>query len=209
MNAFPAGVISSLDPQAVNYVLIPLLIFLARICDVSIGTIRIISVSRGMKLMAAVLGFFEVMIWLFAIGQIIHSLTNIYTYLAFAGGYAAGNYMGILIEEKISMGVLIMRIITRTEAKPLADALRSAGFGVTRLSGSGAHGPVNMIFTVIKRKDFKKVSDIVKNLHPNAFYTAEEVKSIHSPPFPVPRSGQSRPWTRFLPGWRRMSRMAP
>ena len=209
MNASPIELFSLLDPQLVKTVLIPLLIFFARICDVSIGTIRIISVSRGMKLMAAVLGFFEVLIWLFAIEQIIQNLTNMYTYLAFAAGYAAGTYMGIFIEEKISMGVLMMRIITRKEGKPLADALRGAGFGVTRLSGSGAHGPVNILFTVIKRKDFKKVSDLVKILHPDAFYTAEEVKSIHSPPFPVPQSGRSRAWFRFLPGHRKLSRVAP
>lgn len=209
MAAMPQEVAVGLDPQVVNYLVIPLLIFLCRICDVSIGTIRIISVSRGMKLMAAVLGFFEVVIWLFAIGQIMKNLTNGYNYLAFATGYAAGNYMGILIEEKISMGVSIMRIITRQEAGPLADALRNAGFGVTRLSGSGAHGPVNLIFTVIKRKDFKKVSDIVKRLHPNAFYTVEEVKSIHTPPFPVSASGRRNRWLRLLPWRRRLSRLTP
>ncbi len=208
MNAAPFEMVFALDPRLFSYVLIPLLIFLSRICDVSLGTIRIISVSRGMKAMAAIVGFFEVMIWLFAIGQIMKNLTNVYNYFAFATGYAAGNYVGILIEEKISMGVLMMRIITREEATPLAAALRGAGFGVTRLSGSGAHGPVNMIFTVIKRKDFKKVSDIVKALHPNAFYTAEEVKSIHSPPFPVHRSRLNDGYRRWMLRRRKFSRMA-
>ena len=209
MNATPAVMVSAWDPQIVNYALIPLLIFLARICDVSLGTIRIISVSRGLKLMAAVLGFFEVMIWLFAIGQIMQNLTNGFNYLAFASGYAAGNYVGIFIEEKISMGVLMMRIITREEAKPLADALRSAGYGVTRLSGCGAHGPVHLIFTVIKRKNFRHVTEIVQTLHPNAFYTAEEVKSIHSPPFAgAPRRGAFQ-MTRLFSGRRRFSKMTP
>jgi uncharacterized protein YebE (UPF0316 family) len=209
MNASPAVMISAWDPQVVNYALIPLLIFLARICDVSLGTIRIISVSRGLKLMAAALGFFEVMIWLFAIGQIMQNLTNMFNFLAFASGYAAGNYVGIFIEEKISMGVMMMRIITREEAKPLADALRSAGYGVTRLSGCGAHGPVHLIFTVIKRKNFRHVTEIVHSLHPDAFYTAEEVKSINSPPFAGSRPQGAVPFLRFFSGRRRFSKMAP
>jgi uncharacterized protein YebE (UPF0316 family) len=209
MNASPTGIVPAWDPQFVNYVLIPLLIFLARICDVSLGTIRIISVSRGLKLMAAAVGFFEVMIWLFAIGQIMQNLTNLFNYLAYAAGYAAGNYVGIFIEEKISMGVLMMRIITREEASPLADALRGAGYGVTRLSGRGAHGPVHLIFTVIKRKDFRHVAAIVQSLHPNAFYTAEEVKSIHTPPFAASRPHGAGAFLRLLSDRRRFSKMTP
>ncbi len=209
MNASPTGIVPAWDPQFVNYVLIPLLIFLARICDVSLGTIRIISVSRGLKLMAAAVGFFEVMIWLFAIGQIMQNLTNMFNYLAYAGGYAAGNYVGIFIEEKISMGVLMMRIITREEDKPLADALSSAGYGVTRLSGCGARGPVHLIFTVIKRKDFRHVADIVQSFHPNAFYTAEEVKSIHSPPFTGARPQRTGAFLRLFAGRRRLSKITP
>ena len=209
MNIIANTVFLLKDPQVVNYFLIPLMIFLLRVCDVSIGTIRIISISRGLKLMASVMGFFEVLIWLFAIGQIMQNLTNGYNYIAFAAGFAAGNYVGILIEAKISMGVLMMRIITPDESESIAHGLRSAGCGVTRLVGNGAHGPVNLIFTVIKRKDLIKVSKIIKDLNPNAFYTVEEIKSINHPPFALHASIRKGTLDRLAFARRIFSRMTP
>ena len=99
--------------DAFRYIILPSLICLARICDVTLGTIRIMYVARGMKNLAMVLGFFEVLIWLFAIGQIMQNLTHWINYLAYAGGYAAGNFIGIAIEEKLSVGTLMLKIFSK------------------------------------------------------------------------------------------------
>ncbi len=167
-----------------EYVGIPLLICLARICDVTLGTIRIMYVARGIKALSAILGFFEVLIWLFAIGQIISNLTNVVNYIAFGTGYALGNYVGITIEEKLSVGVLMLRIITREKADTLVDALQGAGFGITAVDARGIYGPVDVIFTVIKRKDLKNAVEIIKKHHPQAVYSVQDVKSVSAAPFP-------------------------
>ncbi len=167
-----------------EYIGIPLLICLARICDVTIGTVRIMSVARGIKVLSAILGFFEVLIWLFAIVKIISNLTNVVNYFAFATGYALGNYIGITIEEKLSVGVLMLRIITRDKADTLVGALQKAGFGITTVDGQGIYGPVDVIFTVINRKDLGGVVEIIKAHHPQAVYSVQDVKSVSAAPFP-------------------------
>jgi uncharacterized protein YebE (UPF0316 family) len=95
------------------YVLLPLLIFLARVLDVSLGTVRIIFISKGYKFLSLFIGFFEVLIWLTAINQIWSNLSNVWLYLAYAGGFATGNWIGIWLDEKISLGHAMVRIIIR------------------------------------------------------------------------------------------------
>ena len=100
----------------VSLIIIPLLIFVARIFDVTLGTIRIILVSRGVKIPAALLGFFEVLIWLIAIGRVMQNLNNVSNYIAYAGGFAMGNFVGIYIENKLAMGLLSIRVVTAKDA---------------------------------------------------------------------------------------------
>ena len=99
--------ITFVSPEVWKWVILPLLIFCARITDVSIGTVRIVFIAKGMRLWAPVLGFFEVLIWLVAISQIIKNLTNPVTFVAFASGFAMGNYVGLLIEHKLAMGLAL------------------------------------------------------------------------------------------------------
>lgn len=169
----------------INYLIIPALICLARICDVSLGTIRIITISKGMKSLAAGLAFFEIIIWLFSIGQIMQNLTNIANYIAYATGYAVGNYVGIYIEEKLSLGTIMLRIITKKKADDLIAFLKSAGYGVTIIKAAGGYGPVDVIFTIIKRKEYKTVVEIIKKFNPKAVYTVEEVRSSNTSPYPL------------------------
>lgn len=169
----------------INYLIIPFLICLARICDVTLGTIRIITVSKGMKSLAAGLAFFEIIIWLFAIGQIMQNLSNFANYIAYATGNAVGNYIGIYIEEKLSLGIVMLRIFTKKKADDLIAFLKSAGYGVTNMKAEGACGPVDVIFTIIKRRECKTVVEIIKNFNPKAVYTVEEVKFANTPPFPI------------------------
>jgi len=168
-----------------SLIILPLLIFTARVMDMSLDTMRIIFVSRGNKFLAPLLGFFEIMIWLFAIGQIMQHLTNITYYLAYAGGFATGVFVGMSIEEKIAVGTVGIRIITKNEATKLVENVRSKGYGVTCFDGEGATGQVKLIYTIIKRKDVNNVVGMIKRFHPKAFYTIEEIRSVNegvSPP---------------------------
>ncbi len=177
-----------LNSALVTWVLIPLLIFLARICDVSLGTIRLIFVSRGMRYLAPLVGFFEVLIWLMAIGEIFRNLRNPVCYIAYAGGFAMGNYIGMVIVDKLSLGKVLVRIITRRDAGHLLDYLKSRRFGVTSVDAEGVDGPVRVIFTIVQRSDLAGVVDIVKEFNPNAFYTVEDMRFVSEGIFPERRS---------------------
>ena len=142
--------ISAVSP---NMSTLPLLVFLAELCVVTIGTIRIIFIARGMKVLAPVLGFFEVSIWLFAIGQIMQNLSNLGCYLAFAGGFTAGNFLGVLIEKKLAIGNVVVRVITPKDVGGLIVGLQAAEYGVTMIDAHGATGPVKLVLTAIRRKE--------------------------------------------------------
>ncbi len=157
------------------WVLLPILIFLARVMDVSMGTVRVIMISRGHKLWAPIIGFFEILIWLLAIGQIMQNLNNPMTYLAFAGGFATGNFIGLKIAEKLSLGVVMIRVVTDKPAEGLLESLRAAEYGVTSVDAQGARGPVKVLFTILPRKLANKAIDLVKKFDRQAFYTVEEV----------------------------------
>ncbi len=165
--------------------ILPLLIFVARIADVSIGTIRVIFISRGLKYLAPVVGFFEILIWLLAIGQIMKNLSNPACYIAYAGGFAMGNFVGIWIAEKLSLGVVLIRVITKKDASELVEYLKSAGYGVTCVDGHGSDGQVQVVFTIVLRREVKSVVDLIKNFNPNAFYSIEEVRFVEKGVFPI------------------------
>ncbi|MBN2432243.1 MAG: DUF2179 domain-containing protein [Acidobacteria bacterium] len=176
-----------------TWVILPFLIFLARIGDVSISTIRVIFISKGFKHMAPVLGFLEILIWLLAIGQIFQNLHNPLCYIAYAGGFAMGNYIGITIVDKLSLGQVLVRIITRRDAVELLSRLRQEEIGVTSVEAQGPIGPVKILFSIIKRCDLKRVVDIVKQYNPHAFYSVEDISFVSMGQFP-----ESRPRRRML-----------
>jgi uncharacterized protein YebE (UPF0316 family) len=167
------------DSQLFSWVILPLLIFLARISDQTIGTMRLIFLSKGQKFLAPFLGFFEVIIWLLAVGQIMKHLDNVLAYVAYGGGFAMGNYIGMVIEEKLSIGNVLIRIIPKKDTKELINYLRENDFGVTSVNAEGSKGRVDIVFTIIKRKDVANVVSIINKFNPNAFYTIEDVKAIN------------------------------
>ena len=179
------GIVPEIDPEVFSLVVIPVFIFLARICDVTIGTMRIIFVSRGMKVIAPVLGFFEIFIWIGAVGQIFQNLTNPFNYFAYAAGFAAGNYIGMLVEERLAMGLALIRIITQRDATNLIDYLRAAGYGVTVLDAQGKQGPGKVLFSGVKRKNIRDVEDAIHEFNPKAFYSIEDVRRAAEGTFPV------------------------
>ena len=170
--------------ETFSLIILPLLIFIARVLDMTLDTIRIIFVSRGKKFLAPFFGFFEIMIWLFAIGQIMQNLTNITYYLAYAGGFATGVFVGISIEEKIAVGTVVVRIITKKEATKLVENIKSEGYGVTCFDGEGATGQVKLIYTAIRRKDVDNVVGIIKRFNPKAFYCIEDIRSASEEIYP-------------------------
>ncbi len=171
------------------WVILPILIFLARITDVSVGTVRLILVSRRLKYLAPIAGFFEVLIWIIAMGQIMQNLANPICYVAYAGGFATGNFVGILIAERLSLGTVLVRIITPKETDGLIERLRERRYGVTSLDGQGANGPVEVVFTIVPRREAPVVVELLKEFNPQAFYSIEEVDSVERGVFPV-----RRPW---------------
>ncbi len=173
------------DSELFKLVILPLFIFCARICDVTLDTLRIIYVSRGMKILAAAIGFIEVLIWLMAITQILNNMTNISYYFAYAGGFAMGNFIGIFIEEKMAIGTVVIRIITQKDATELLDYLKCDGYGVTHIDAQGAMGPVKLIFTIVKRKDIQKVLEHIRRFNPLAFFTIEDIRSVRKGVFPL------------------------
>lgn len=173
-----------MDSGIFEWVVLPALIFLARMIDVSMGTIRIIFLSKNIKATAAILGFFEMLIWLLAIRQIFLNLANPLCYLAFAGGFATGNYVGMLIEEKLAIGFEVIRVITQKGADELIDKLKSIGYGVTSMAAQGSQGTVHIIFSIVKRSDTKKFLAVVRTFNPNAFYTVENISSVQKGIFP-------------------------
>jgi len=171
-----------------TWIVIPLLIFVARIFDVSLGTVRVIFVSRGLKYLAPVVGFFEILIWLLAIGQIMKNLSNPACYIAYAGGFAMGNFVGIHIAEKLSLGLVMIRVVTKKDAAPLVDFLKAENYGVTSVDGHGTSGQVKVVFTIVPRREAPSVVELIKKFNPQAFYSIGEVGLVERGIFPVRRS---------------------
>lgn len=173
-----------MEPEFYNsnwfiYGLLPALIFLARIVDVTMDTLRIVFVSKGNKIIAPILGFFEILIWLIAITRIMENLENFTTYIAYALGFAIGNYVGLLVEEKLAIGTQLIRIITVVNASLLISNLREKGFGATAIDAEGKNGLVHVIFVITQRKVVQQVIGIVNGFNPKAFYSIEDIRSVN------------------------------
>ena len=182
-----------LNSEIFAWILLPVLIFIARVADVSLGTVRVIFVARGLKYFAPIVGFFEILIWLLAIGQIMQNLSNPVCYIAYAGGFAAGNYIGIWIAEKLSLGVVLIRVITSKDASELLEYLKSAEYGVTSVDAQGSAGKVQVVFTIVRRREVASVVNLIKQFNPKAFYTIEEVGFVEEGIFPARKT-----WLNYM-----------
>jgi uncharacterized protein YebE (UPF0316 family) len=165
--------------------ILPVLVCLARVVDVSLGTLRVVFVSRGLTMVAPVVGFFEVLIWIAAIAQVVHNLDNVICYVAYATGFGIGTYVGLLIEERLALGTLILRIITQKEGEDLVAELRRRNLGVTCMDAQGASGRVKIIFVVVRRGDLPQTLDALRTLNPRASYTVEDVRAVSKAAFPL------------------------
>lgn len=166
---------------------LPLFIFVAEMIVVTLSTLRMIFIARGMKVLAPILGFFEITMWLFAIGEVMKNLNDFRCSLAFAGGFTLGNYLGILIEQTLALGSVVVRTITHKDASGLIRELRDANYGVTCLDGQGATGPVRLIFTIVPRRELTQVIRMLKRFDPAVFYSVDSLQTAAAGVTPSPR----------------------
>jgi uncharacterized protein YebE (UPF0316 family) len=162
-----------------SWIVLPLIIFSSRVCDVSLGTLRHVFISKGFRKIVPLLGFFEVLIWIVVVAQVMKNLNNIACYLAWAGGFATGTYVGLRIEERLALGLQVIRIITNQSYEALLEALKLGNHGVTIVDAQGAVGPVKMIFTIVKRKNTRAVVKLIQEHNPTAFYSIEDIKNAN------------------------------
>ncbi len=179
----------SIQSDLFTWVLLPFLIFISRIFDQSIGTLRLIFVQKGLKQLAPLLAFFESIIWLLAVSQIIKHLDNAMCYIAYGGGFAMGNYLGIILDEKLSIGNVIVRTILKNNDTEIIEKLISMNYGVTVMDGEGSQGKVKILLSILHRKDLKNFVSVLNSFRPDIFYSIEEVKTVKDGIF---RKNQSR-----------------
>ncbi|MEN3184514.1 MAG: DUF2179 domain-containing protein [Atribacterota bacterium] len=170
-------------------VFLPLIVFASRVGDVSLGTMRIILTARGKRNLAPLLGFLEVLIWIVVVSRLITYTRTPFAFLGYAAGFALGNFVGIYIEEWFAIGYVTVRVILQKRGEELFAALRKEGFGVTIFDGWGTQGPVQLIFTVVRRKDLRRVVSIIQSISPTSFFSVEDVRMAHAGVFPKDSRG--------------------
>jgi len=182
--------------------LLALLIFLARVADVSLGTVRTIVVFRGYKFLAGVIGFFEILVWLVAAGQVLGNLDQWHLAIAYAAGFGTGNYVGIWIESRLAMGSEMIRCISY-DRDVLANKIRHAGYKVISFDGDfGRDDPVELLLIVEKRRKIHELIKLIRELDQTAMYSVSPVTSVYDGPILMPRrTFLGSPLT--LPGKRR------
>ncbi|HTF06431.1 MAG TPA: DUF5698 domain-containing protein [Bacteroidia bacterium] len=181
----------TIPDEVLNWVIIPILIFLSRLVDVTLATLRNIFIHKGFRKIVPFIGFFEVLIWLIAMKQVLGHVDNAAAYFAWAAGFATGTYVGMRIEERLALGNQVIRIITsEPNSDELIKMLRDTNHGLTVIDGMGAKGPVKLLFTIVQRKHIKDIIEKIEVIQPNAFYTIEDVRSAEHGVFHA-KSGRS------------------
>ena len=163
------------DPHAW---LFALLIFVLRVGDMALDTIRVLFVVRGKKLLVWILGFFQSLIFVVAISSVLSQLNNILNVIGYATGFATGNLVGMLIENRLAIGHVLVNIISSTRGPAIAERLRTNGYAVTEIPGRGMNGTVFELHASVLRKDVNQVETIVLETDPQAFVTAEDVRPV-------------------------------
>lgn len=162
-----------------EYLLGYLLIFTSRVVDVSLTTIRTLLVVKSMKVYAAIIGFFEISIYVMALNTVMNNLDNPLNLLTYALGFSCGTYVGIVIENKIALGNLSIQIVpSNSQDKGLKALLRKEGFATTVVIGEGLHGDREILFLTINRKRLGEIKDIVYGYDERAFMTVNDVHSL-------------------------------
>lgn len=159
--------------------LFALALFAVRVFNIALGTIRLIIITRQMRVLSAIMGFFESLIFALTMGVVVSDLTNVVNLISYAGGFAVGSYVGMVIEQRFITSYVTVNIITHAKGHEIALALREAGFGVTETSGEGRDGMVTMLRSVVINREVKQVMRIAHSVHPEAFIAVEEARPLH------------------------------
>jgi uncharacterized protein YebE (UPF0316 family) len=168
-----------LDWLAIPSTILPIIIFLLRVTDMSLDTLRVLFVIRGRKPLAWILGFFESALWVIAITSVLSNLDNLFNIIGYASGFATGNVVGMLIEERLAIGFSHLRIISSRRGNAITIALRESGYAITELPGRGKDGTVSVISCSVRRRDVEQVQRKVYEIDPEAFITVEEIRPLH------------------------------
>lgn len=155
-----------------------LIIAVFRIIDVSMGTLRVILVVRGKRLLAAFIGFFEVMIFLIVLGKVVQNLNNIYNIFGYCFGFATGTYLGSIIEEKLALGYVTLQVISIEKNDFLENSLRKRGYAFTIIPAEGREGPHTIIQMVISRSELTPTINLIERIDPKAFVTIMDTRSL-------------------------------
>ena len=158
---------------------LPFIIFAMRVSDMSLDTLRVLFVIRGRKPLAWILGFFQSLLWVIAITSVLSNLDNLWNIIAYAGGFATGNVVGMTIEERLAIGHSNMQIISSRWGIAIAETIREKGYAATEIAARGKDGTVSMISCSIRRRDIKVVRQEVNKIDPDAFITVEDIRPLH------------------------------
>ena len=176
-----------MESPVFDFIILPILILLARIVDVSMDTIRVILIAKGYRNYAPAVGFFQSLVWVITISRVMVNLENWMTYVGYAGGFALGTYFGMRIESRLALGHELIRVITRTNPVELIKNLRESGYPVTSVTGQGREGEVGILYIIMQRKAMQEVVSIIKKFNPKAFYTIEDMRFVSNGSY-MPRS---------------------
>jgi uncharacterized protein YebE (UPF0316 family) len=173
------------DNEFIDLIALPCIIFGAKILEVSLATVGLIFISRGYKKLATLISFIEIFIYLFAISRLIENLTNIWYYVSYAGGYALGTYAGIWLEEKLSIGYANIIMLTKKNPDKLIKAINMEGFIITNIEAYSSDKKVQVLNTIVRRKDINRVIDMLNDFDKRAFYSIEDIRSVNKKAIPA------------------------
>jgi len=154
------------------------IIFVLRIIGVTLATLRVLIMMRGRKILSASMGFFEVLVYVLAIGQVVNNLSNVWNLLGYCLGFAAGTLIGMSIEERLAIGFVTIRIVSRYNSQRMADAIRAAGYGATIDWGQGRDGTVGIVYATVRRREVDAVITTADEVDDDAFVTVEDTRTI-------------------------------
>jgi uncharacterized protein YebE (UPF0316 family) len=155
------------------------MIFVARVVNVSMGTVRSLMAMRGEKKLATVISFFESLIFIVAISRVLQNVDNIWNILGYSSGFAVGTWTGLKIEERLALGYAEVQVITQSAGNELADALRNAGYGVTEVVGEGLRGKVHVLTVVANRRDVPAITELASQVDDKAFVTVDGASRVY------------------------------
>lgn len=158
---------------------LPLVIFMIRVTDMSLDTLRVLFMVRGRRAPTWVIGLLQSSLWVIAVSSVLSQLGNPLNLLGYAAGYATGNVLGLLLEERLAIGHNHLRVISAQRGSAVAEALRAAGYAVTELAGRGKAGTVSILTTSVRRRDIERVRREALAADPQAFVTLTEVRPLH------------------------------